>query len=127
MGKGYQANQDRKAEIASFGKQLAKRAGFICEWCGSKDDLRPWDAAPTQEPEEANLALLCGHCRFLAEGGKGEEQELHDLRNALWSDVPAIAGGAAAVLARHRVAWAREAIEESLLPEDLKERLVKGL
>jgi hypothetical protein len=127
MVKGYQANQDRKAEIAFFGKQLAKRAGFVCEWCGAKDELRPWDAAPTQEPEEANLALLCSNCRFLAEGGKGDEHELYALRNALWSDVPAIAGGAATVLARHRVSWAREAIEESQLPDDVKQKLVKGL
>lgn len=127
MVKGYQANKARQEEVALLGKQLAKRAGFSCEWCGAKDDLRPWDAAPTREVEQENLALLCGRCRFLAEGGKGDEQELYALRNALWSDVPAIAGGAAAVLARHRVAWAREAIEESLLPDELKQQLVRGL
>ena len=127
MVKGYQANQDRNQEIGLLGKQLAKRAGFACEWCEGKDDLRPWDYAPKQEPAEGNLALLCGRCRFLAEGGKGDEQELYSLRNALWSDVPAVAGGAAAVLARHRVSWAREAIEESLLPDELKQKLVQGL
>lgn len=127
MGKGYQANKERQEEVALLGKQLAKRAGFCCEWCGTKDDLRPWDAAPTREVAASNLALLCGRCRFLAAGGKGDEQELYALRNALWSDVPAIAGGAAAVLARHRVAWAREAIEESLLPDEIKQQLLRGL
>ena len=127
MAKGHQANQDRLNEISLLGKQLAKRAGFACEWCESKDDLRPWDYAAKTEVDEANLALLCSRCRFLADGGKGDEQELYSLRNALWSDVPAIAGGAAAVLARHRVSWAREAIEESLLPDDLKQQLVQGL
>lgn len=127
MAKGHQANQDRLNEISLLGKQLAKRAGFACEWCESKDDLRPWDYAAKTEVDEANLALLCSRCRFLADGGKGDEQELYSLRNALWSDVPAIAGGAAAVLARHRVSWAREAIEESLLPDDLKQKLVQGL
>jgi hypothetical protein len=127
MTKGYQANQDRQQELALQGKQLAKRAGFACEWCGSKDDLRTWDAEPKQPVVAENLALLCGRCRFLAEGGKGGEHELHDLRNALWSDIPAVAGGAAAVLARHRVSWAREAIEESLLPDELKQKLVHGL
>ena len=127
MAKGYQANKDRQQELALFGKQLAKRAGFACEWCGSKDDLRTWDSAPNQEIEAENLALLCSRCRFLAEGGKGDEQELYALRNALWSDLPAVAGGAAQVLARHRVSWAREAIEESLLPDELKQKLVQGL
>ena len=127
MAKGHQANQDRLNEISLLGKQLAKRAGFACEWCEGKDDLRPWDYAAKTEVDEANLALLCSRCRFLADGGKGDEQELYSLRNALWSDVPAIAGGAAAVLARHRVSWAREAIEESLLPDDLKQKLVQGL
>ena len=127
MVKGYQANQDRNQEIGLLGKQLAKRAGFACEWCAGKEELRPWDYAPKAEVAESNLALLCGRCRFLADGGKGDEQELYSLRNALWSDVPAVAGGAAAVLARHRVSWAREAIEESLLPDELKQKLVQGL
>jgi hypothetical protein len=37
--------------------------------------------------------------------------------------VPAIAEGAAIVLARCREPWAREAIEESFIDEELKARL----
>jgi hypothetical protein len=127
MAKGYNANQERLAAIGALGKGLAKRAGFACEWCGSKDDLRPWDQRPDQEPAEATLALLCGRCRDLAGGRQADDNELHSLRNALWSDVPAVAEGVATVLARSRQPWVREAIEESLIDEAAKAALVKGL
>jgi hypothetical protein len=127
MTKGYNANQERLAEINRLGKELAKRAGFCCEWCGSKDELRPWDHAPQQEPELANLALLCGRCRELATGAAADLNKLHTLRNALWSDVPAVAEGVALVLVRSRQPWVREAIEESLIEENAKSHLLKML
>ena len=40
MAKGFQENKDRKEAISSFGKSIGKRAGFKCEWCESKDELR---------------------------------------------------------------------------------------
>jgi hypothetical protein len=124
MTKGYKANQDRLAEIAVLGKSLAKRAGFACEWCSSKDNLRPWDYRPACEPVESNLALLCGRCRTLADGGKADINELRTIRNALWSDIPAVAEGAARVMARCREPWIREAIDESLIDEAVKQELL---
>ena len=113
--------------VSSLGKGLAKRAGFACEWCGSKEQLRPWDQRPDREPSEATLALLCGRCRDLADGRPAEGNELRSLQGALWSDVPAVAEGVAAVLARSRQPWVREAIEESLIDETVKATLLKGL
>jgi len=90
MAKGYHANQDRLAEINRLGKDLAKRAGFRCEWCESKDELRPWDYAPNQDTAPDTLALLCNHCRQLAKGadpfptalGTGSSRrKLHRRRN----------------------------------------------
>lgn len=124
MAKGYNANQERLAAISAFGKTLAKRAGFACEWCGGKDDLRPWDYRPNAEPEESSLALLCSRCRDLAGGMKGEDNELRSLRNALWSDIPAVAEGAARVLARSKEQWAREAIDESFIADAVKKELI---
>lgn len=126
MAKGYNANQERLAAISSMGKSLAKRAGFVCEWCGSKDDLRPWDYLPQHEPEEETLALLCSRCRELGDGMKGDPAELRNLRNALWSDVKAVAEGAARVIWRCREPWAREAIEESLIDESVKQEILSG-
>lgn len=125
MAKGYQANKEHQDEISHFGKAIGKRAGFKCEWCGHKEELRVWDYRPEVVPEMENLALLCQRCRGWAAGQKAAANELHDLRNALWSDIPAVAAGAARVLVQCREAWAREAIEESLIDDELKAELLK--
>lgn len=125
MAKGYQANRERQEQIAFLGKTLAKRAGFTCEWCGGKEELRPWDHRPEREPEESGLALLCRRCRDLADGAPADANELHSLRNALWSDIPAVAEGAGRVLVRcSKEPWVREAIEESLMDDDAKKELL---
>lgn len=124
MSKGYNANRERIEAISSFGKTISKRAGFNCEWCGSKEDLRTWDQRPDREPTEETLALLCGGCRALADGRKADPNELRSIRNALWSDIPAVAEGAARVLAQCREPWVREAIEESFIDEDIKAELL---
>lgn len=125
MAKGYQGNRDRIEAIAGFGKSIGKRAGFTCEWCESKEDLRVWDHQPDLEPEMATLALLCQRCREWADGRKADPQELRSIRNALWSDIPAVAEGAARVLAQCREPWAREAIEESFIDDAVKAKLLK--
>ena len=124
MAKGYNANQERIAAIQALGKTLAKRAGFACEWCGGKNDLRPWDYRPDAEPEESGLALLCLRCRELAGGVRGEANELRSIRNALWSDIPAVAEGAARVLSRCKEPWAREAIDESFIDDAVKQEIL---
>lgn len=125
MTKGYQVNKERQADISSFGKTIGKRAGFRCEWCESNDDLRVWDYQPDATPAIETLALLCRHCREWADGRKAAANELRSIRNALWSDVPAIAEGAAKVLAQCKEPWAREAIEESLIDEAIKAEILK--
>jgi hypothetical protein len=125
MAKGYQANRDHQEAINLLGKTLSKRAGFSCEWCDSKDNLRPWDYCPDSEPELDNLALLCECCRALAGGSKADPNELHSIRNALWSDIPAVSEGAARVLSRCRETWARDAIDESCINELLKAELLR--
>lgn len=125
MAKGYQANKERQEAISAFGKGIGKRAGFKCEWCGSKKDLRIWDYKPDFEPAEGNLALLCGRCRELAEGKKADLNELRSIRKALWSNIPAVAEGAARVLARCKEPWVREAIEESFIDDDIKFEILR--
>ncbi len=125
MAKGYQTNKERQDRITSFGKILGKRAGFRCEWCGNTEGLRSWDYRPEADPSEETLALLCSRCREFAGGRRGDEKELRSIRNALWSNIPAIAEGAARVLARCGEPWAREAIEESFIDEKLKQELLK--
>jgi len=125
MAKGYQGNKERLEEIGSFGKAIGKRAGFKCEWCEGKDDLRLWDYKPDAPPEMESLALLCQQCRGWADGRKASPEELRSIRNALWSNVPAVAEGAARVLSRCKEAWAREAIEDSFIDDDIKRKILK--
>jgi len=125
MAKGYQANKEHQEAVNILGKGIGKRAGFKCEWCGSKDDLRIWDYQPDMEPHEDNLALLCGRCRELAGGKKAEPNELRSIRNALWSNIPAVAEGAARVLSRCKEPWVREAIEESFIDDNVKSELLR--
>ena len=125
MAKGYQANKDRLEELAGLGKSVGKRAGFTCEWCGSKDELRVWDYQPDLSPAMENLALLCQRCREWACGRKADPRELRSIRDALWSDIPAVAEGAARVLAQCRETWVRDAIEESCIDDTVKAALLK--
>ena len=125
MAKGYQAHQDRIEAISSFGKAVSKRAGFKCEWCESREDLRPWEYESDKEPNMDSLALLCGRCRELAGGRKADLNELRSIRDALWSNVPAVSVGSARVLAHCKEAWAREAIDESFIDDDIKAELLR--
>ena len=124
MAKGYQANKERQEEIAIFGKSIGKRASFKCEWCESKDDLRVWDYQPDLSPNMETLAMLCQHCRDLADGKKVDSNQLRVIRDALWSNVPAVAEGAAKVLSQCNESWVRDAIEQSFIDDSIKEQLL---
>lgn len=124
MAKGAQQNKDHLEAVQLFGKTVSKRAAFKCEWCEGNEELRLWEYRPDEEPAEENLALLCRSCRELAVTKAPDPRRLRSIRNALWSPVPAVAEGAAVVLARCKEPWAREAIEESFIGEALKERLL---
>jgi protein PhnA len=125
MAKGYQGNKERLEEIGSFGKAIGKRAGFKCEWCESKEDLRVWDYKPDAPPDMETLALLCQQCRGWANGRKASPDELRSIRNALWSNVASVAEGAAKVLVQCKESWAREAIEESFIDEEIKAEILR--
>jgi len=125
MSKGYLANKERLNDLNSFGKTVGKRAAFKCEWCESRDDLRLWDYKPEETPTIDSLALLCEKCRRWADGGKYGANELHAIRNALWSDIPAVAEGAARVMAVCKESWVREAIEESFIADAVKAEILK--
>lgn len=125
MAKGEQLHREHLEAVNRFGKEVGKRGGFRCEWCEGNDGLRLWEYRPDQEPSPENLALLCEPCRTLVQGKCADEHLLRPLRNALWSNVPAVAEGAAVVLSRLKEPWVREAIEESFIDEDLKARLLR--
>lgn len=110
MAKGYDEHLERQAAIGRLGKNLARRAGRRCEWCEGKDDLRPYDHQPKQEPSEETLALLCADCRELCAGDERDPQSVRFLEGAIWSEIPAIREPALAQLRRLDAEWAREAL-----------------
>ena len=124
MAKGEKLHREHLDAVNLLGKQVAKRAGFACEWCGGGEELRLWEYRPDREPTPDDLALLCAGCRELQGSKSADPHRLRPIRNALWSEVSAVSGGASIVLARCREPWAREAIEESLIDPELKERLL---
>jgi|GEM_PF-472719 len=124
MAKGYDTNQMRLETIGIFGKSVGKRAGFTCEWCGGKEDLRLWDYKPDMAPNMDTLALLCKRCRELAHGRQAAPDELHSIRKALWNNTPSVSEGAARVLAQCRETWARTAIEDSYIDDGVKSELL---
>lgn len=124
MAKGDRLHKEHLDAVNLLGKTVSKRAGFRCEWCEGSEGLRLWEYQPEQEPAPENLALLCDACRALYASKSADAHQLRSVRNALWSDVPAVAEGAAIVLSRCKEPWAREAIEESLIDEALKARLL---
>lgn len=125
MAKGYESNKERQQAIAGFGKILAKRAGFKCEWCEGDQDVRPVDLDPTAEPSEATLALLCEPCRELRSAKKYDTARLRSLTGAVWHSEPLVALGAARILAASGEDWARQIVEDSLIDEDTKAELLK--
>ncbi|MBC7545165.1 MAG: hypothetical protein H7338_20755 [Candidatus Sericytochromatia bacterium] len=125
MAKGFNEHKERLAAIQGFGKVLAKRAGFICEWCGGNEGLKPYDLAPEREVEEETLALLCEVCRGYAGGGRVDADQVRGYEGALWHALPLIAEGAARVLARTNADWAWEAIDGSGLDDTFKAALQK--
>jgi hypothetical protein len=124
MAKGDKLHKEHLDSVSLFGKSISKRAGFRCEWCTGSEGLRLWEYRPEEEPSADNLALLCEACRSLVTSKSADTHQFRAVRNALWSDVPAIAEGAAIVLARCKEPWAREAIEESFIDEQLKAKLL---
>lgn len=124
MAKDCQAHKDHLEALNSFGKSIAKRAGFKCEWCGSKEELRVWEHQPETLPTMETLAMLCQNCRELADGRKAGSDELRSIRDALWSSIPAVAEGAAIVLAQCNASWVKDAIDQSFIDDSLKEQLL---
>lgn len=125
MAKGYEANKERVAAIAGFGKALAKRAKYKCEWCEASESLKPVDLDPAAEPTEGSLAMLCESCRGLQDGKQRVDgNELRKISGAIWHAEPLIALGAAKVLAASGEDWAREAVEDSMLDDDVKAQLL---
>ncbi len=111
VARGLDKHKARLDAVASFGKDLARRAQRKCELCEESDDLRPYDNAPGEEPSLDTLALLCRRCREVVGGRKDDARTLRFLEGAVWSEVEVVATIARAMLAQVDSAWARNTLE----------------
>jgi hypothetical protein len=74
-------------------------------------------------PNMYTLAILCLHCRELADGRKVDANKLRSIRNAMWSIIiPAEVD--AKVLAQCKEPWVRDAIELNFMDDCIKEQLL---
>ncbi|MDR3578591.1 MAG: hypothetical protein P4L44_01365 [Oryzomonas sp.] len=124
MSKGRQGNKKRLEAIGSFAKSIGRRARIACEWCEGKEDLQVWDFQPDIQPNMDTLAMLCRNCRELARGKKAGPGELWSIRNALWSNIPAVAVGAGEILVKCNEPWVRGAIDQSFMDDSIKTQLL---
>ena len=111
MAKGREKVEARKHALSLLGKDLARRAQRRCEFCEARDDLRPHDTSPTDEPSLDALVLLCQRCRRLVAGEPVDARQCRFLEGAVWSEVPVVADLAKQCLGRIDADWARDTLD----------------
>ena len=111
MARGREKVEARKHALSLLGKDLARRAQRRCEFCETRDDLRPHDTCPTEDPTLEALVLLCPRCRSLVAGESVDVRECRFLEGAVWSDVPVVAELAKQCLGTIDADWARDTLD----------------
>ncbi len=125
MGKGYETHQARMLALQGLGKDLARRAKSKCELTGAAGvPLRPYEVPPVaDEPDFERTLLVSEACHEVLERpDKLHGREWQCLAEAVWSEMPAVQVVAWRMLNHlaKREDWAREAIEEVFLDEEVE-------
>lgn len=133
MAKGYQANQERRGILTSFGKELARRSRSKCELCeaaGVALAVYEVPPEPSGDPEIERCVFICDNCSNQSENPKRFQPGEHwrCLAQTVWSETPAIQVLATRLLKRQEKsqAWAREALDGLFLDEELEEWVTKA-
>ncbi len=127
MAKGWEKHRERQGALASFGKDLARRAKSKCELCEAAGvKLVPHELAPApSEPDIEKCLLLCEECELQLREPKRFRPGEHwrCLARAVWSETPAVQVAAVRLLRRQAggEAWARETLEGLFLDEEIEE------
>lgn len=132
MAKGRQEHDERVAIVQSFGKDLARRSKSRCELCEESGlKLKIFEVPPgAAEPNMNRCILICETCFDQAENPKRFQAGEHwrCLAGTAWSEVPAVQVMAVRLLKRmaDSQAWAREALEELFLDEEVEAWVTEG-
>ena len=125
MSKGFNEHQGRLRSLASFGKDLARRARSKCELCETSGvPLKTFEVAPvTNPPEFEHLILVCEVCaECLKKVAYSEPARWHCLNNTVWSETPAVQVVAVRILRElaKTEPWATDLLESVYLEPEVK-------
>ncbi|MEM9017733.1 MAG: phnA protein [Verrucomicrobiota bacterium] len=132
MARGWQANQERLEALKRLGKELARRARSKCELCEKGGlSLSIFEVSPVpKEPEVDRCLMLCEACRSASENPEkivaGENWRF--LTESAWSELPAVQVVSVRLL-KHLAgsqAWAKGALEELFLDDEIEEWVTEG-
>ena len=132
MAKGFEQNQNRVAELTSFGKDLARRSRSKCELCENGGvALEVFEVPPAEKfPRIERCAFLCECCvRQMADPRRFElGEQWRCLAQTVWSEIPAVQVLAVRGLRRlaESEAWARSALEEVFVDPEVEAWIDEG-
>ncbi len=99
---------------------LRQRSGNACELCKASTDLKMYEVPPVSSNNADNIIFICEKCA--AQLDKKEELDSNHwqcLKEAMWSEVPAVQVVAWRMLNRLRnESWAAEALDMMYLDDD---------
>ena len=126
MGKGFEENRNRVAELASFGKDLARRARSKCELCETGGvPLQVFEVPPREKfPRVEHCAFLCESCSRQIEEERHfvADEQWRCVAKTVWSEIPAVQVLALRVLRRLQKsqAWAQDTLEEVFVDAEVE-------
>jgi protein PhnA len=108
-------------DLSHLAPTLHARANGRCELCGATDDLAVHLVPPVTEAVADRAVLVCGTCRGPLTGGPDvDTKHWYGLREAIWTEVPAVQVTAWRLLAGLREEpWAHELLDQVYLDEDM--------
>ena len=132
MAKGKEEHEARVGLLNTFGKDLARRAKSKCELCErGGEKLAIFEVPPVpRDPEFSRCLLLCGDCLEQAGDMKrfrpGEHWRF--LVGQAWSENPLVQVMAVRLLRRQSGSqdWAREALDDLFLDEEVEALVTDG-
>ena len=100
---------------------LGERAGARCELCGASEGLRAYVVPPRQASPETSV-LVCGTCAAQLAGDAAlDPTHWFCLKEAIWSEVPAVQVVGLRVLARlEGASWASELRAQVYVPDEVQ-------
>lgn len=124
MGKGYEENQARLAELQGFGKDLARRAKSTCELSLAKGvPLKVYEVPPVPKSPESDRCLFLSEATIAALGKPTlfVADDWRHLGELIWSESLLVQVMTFRILTHLGKThdWCRDILEESYLDDEV--------